>query len=106
MTEWLRGQAAGGYVGYDPATGTYQMSEEQAFCLADPDGPIYLPAAFQLALGTLRAELQITEAFRSGAGFGWHQHDEDAFLGCEAFFRPGYVASRSWVAWRFGRLRA
>ncbi|MDT7691346.1 MAG: hypothetical protein QOI75_713, partial [Pseudonocardiales bacterium] len=36
LAEWLRGQAAGGYVGYDPATGTFDMSEEQAFALTDP----------------------------------------------------------------------
>lgn len=93
LTEWLRGQAAGGYVGYDPDDGRFALSEEQAFCLADPDGPIYLPAAFLLALGTLRAEPRITEAFRSGAGMGWHEQDTDVFLGCEAFFRPGYLAN-------------
>ena len=35
LTEWLRGQAAGGYVSYDPATGEFSLTEEQAFCLAD-----------------------------------------------------------------------
>ena len=34
----------------------------------------------------------MTEAFRTGAGMGWHEHDDDVFLGCELFFRPGYVA--------------
>lgn len=38
LTEWLRGQAAGGYADYDAATGEFSLSEEQAFCLADPDG--------------------------------------------------------------------
>jgi SAM-dependent methyltransferase len=99
VTEWLRGQAAGGYVEYDPSAQTYSMTEEQAFCLADPDGPVYLPGAFQLALGALRAEPRITQAFRTGAGVGWHEHDDDVFLGCEAFFRPGYTANLvpSWI---------
>jgi hypothetical protein len=43
LTEWLRGQAAGGYVGYDPGTGEFSLSEEQAFCLADPNGPNVRP---------------------------------------------------------------
>jgi ubiquinone/menaquinone biosynthesis C-methylase UbiE len=99
VAEWLRGQAAGGYVEYDPATDTYSMTEEQAFGLANPDGAVYMPGAFVLALGTLKAEPRITEAFRTGAGMGWHEHDQDVFTGCEQFFRPGYTANLipSWI---------
>jgi ubiquinone/menaquinone biosynthesis C-methylase UbiE len=93
VEEWLRGQAAGGYVQYDPADETYSMTEEQAFALTNPDGAVYIPGAFQLALGMLRAEPQITEVFRTGEGLGWHQHDDDVFAGCERFFRPGYSAN-------------
>jgi SAM-dependent methyltransferase len=92
VEEWLRGQAAGGYVEYDAGSGTYSMTEEQAFALTNPDGPVFMPGAFQLALGTLKSEPEITEAFRSGDGVGWHQHDGDVFAGCERFFRPGYSA--------------
>ncbi|GAA4560638.1 class I SAM-dependent methyltransferase [Pseudonocardia xishanensis] len=99
VTEWARGQAAGGYVGYDPASGEYSLDAEQAFCLTDPNGPVYLPAAFQLALGALKAEPRITEAFRTGAGMGWDEQDTDVHLGCAGFFRPGYVANltSSWI---------
>jgi ubiquinone/menaquinone biosynthesis C-methylase UbiE len=93
VAEWLRGQAAGGYVEYDVASDSYSMTPEQAFALADPDGAVYAPGAFLLALGALKAEPRITDAFRSGAGLGWHQHDNDVFLGCEQFFRPGYIAN-------------
>ena len=65
LTEWLRGQAAGGYVTYDPDGDRYSLTAEQAFALTDPDGPVYLPGAFQLALGALRAEPRIAEAFRT-----------------------------------------
>ncbi len=99
IAEWLCGQAAGGYVEYDPASSTYSMTEEQAFALANPDGGVYAPGAFVLALGALKAEERISEAFRTGAGMGWHEHDEDVFLGCEQFFRPGYTANLvpSWI---------
>jgi SAM-dependent methyltransferase len=93
VEEWLRGQAAGGYVEYDGNTGEYSLTEEQAFALTDPDGPIFAPGAFQLALGALKAEPQIVDAFRTGNGFGWHEHDQDVFVGCERFFRPGYSAN-------------
>jgi ubiquinone/menaquinone biosynthesis C-methylase UbiE len=91
LTEWLRGQAAGGYIDYDAATGEFSLTEEQAYCLADPNGP-NVPAAFRAVVGYLRAEPRITEGFRTGAGVAWHEHDEDVFVGIDAFYRPGYVA--------------
>ena len=98
LTEWLRGQAAGGYVTYAPATGEFSLTPEQAFCLADPNGPD-LSSAFLAVLGYLRSEPQLTEAFRTGEGVGWHQHHQDVFTGCDAFYRPGYVANLvpSWI---------
>jgi ubiquinone/menaquinone biosynthesis C-methylase UbiE len=93
VAEWLRGQAAGGYVEYDAATETYSLTEEQAFVLANPDGAVYAPGAFVLALGALKSEDAIADRFRTGAGFGWHEHDEGVFIGCEQFFRPGYIAN-------------
>ena len=32
------------------------------------------------------------EAFRTGEGIAWDEHDEDVHVGCDAFYRPGYVA--------------
>ncbi|WP_232660352.1 class I SAM-dependent methyltransferase [Pseudonocardia sp. TRM90224] len=99
LTEWLRGQAAGGYVCVEPETGRYWLDDEQAFTLTNPENGVYLPGAFVFALGALRAEPQLTEAFRTGAGIGWHEHDQDVFIGCEQFFRPGYIANllTSWI---------
>src|SRR5215469_5852948 len=99
VAEWLRGQAASGYLNYDPATDSYSMTEEQAFVLTDPDGPLYAPGAFVLALGALKAEARITEAFRTGGGMGWHEHDNDVFVGCEQFFRNSYIGNlvSSWI---------
>jgi hypothetical protein len=99
VAEWLRGQAASGYVTYDAATDSYSMTEEQAFILTDPDGAVYAPGAFVLALGALMAEPRITEAFRTGGGMGWHEQDDDVIIGCEQFFRPGYIANLipSWI---------
>jgi 2-polyprenyl-3-methyl-5-hydroxy-6-metoxy-1,4-benzoquinol methylase len=90
-TEWLRGQAAAGYVTYTAASGEFSLSDEQAFVLADPNGP-NLAAACLTVLGYLRAEPKLSAAFRTGAGVAWHEQDEDVFVGCDAFYRPGYVA--------------
>ena len=75
------------------------VAREQAFVLANPDGVVFAPGAFELALGTLQAEPQIADAFVSGAGMGWHEHDEAVFSGCERFFRPGYIGNLvpSWI---------
>ena len=52
-----------------------------------------------MALGSLAAVPQITEAFRTGAGMGWHEHVDGVFHGCEKFFRPGYAANlvHAWI---------
>jgi ubiquinone/menaquinone biosynthesis C-methylase UbiE len=52
-----------------------------------------------MALGSLAAVPRIIESFRSGAGMGWHEHEDDVFHGCEKFFRPGYAANlvSSWI---------
>jgi hypothetical protein len=47
---------------------------------------VYAPGAFVLALGALKAEPRITEAFCTGSGVGWHEHDHDMCVGCEQFF--------------------
>ncbi len=99
LREWLSSQAAGGYVTYDEKSHQFSLTEEQAFTLANDDSPAYLPGAFQLALGALGAVPRIAESFRSGAGMGWHEHDDGVFHGCEKFFRPGYAANlvSSWI---------
>jgi len=85
-------------VTYDPESDSYSLSEEQEFCLAAPEG-MSLPAAFALPIAVARNIDGITDAIRSGDGFGWHQHDALLFEGTERFFRPGYVANlvSSWL---------
>jgi len=93
LREWLASQAAGGYISYDEKSHKFSLTAEQAFTLANEDSPAYLPGAFELALGSLAAVPRIADSFRSGAGMGWHEHEEGVFHGCEKFFRPGYAAN-------------
>jgi SAM-dependent methyltransferase len=97
--EWLNAQAAGGYVDYDPATGTYTLPAEHAVALTDESSPVFLPGFFQIAHGTVRDAPSIIEAARTGDGVGWHEHNPDVHDGCERFFRPGYQANlvASWL---------
>src|SRR4051795_7266952 len=93
VREWLNAQAAGGYVTYDPDSGRFILPPEQAVAFTDEDSPAYLPGFFQLALGSVTDSPRITEAARTGAGIGWHDHVHDVHEGCERFFRPGYNAN-------------
>lgn len=99
VREWLNAQAAGGFVTYDAATQRYELPAEHAMALANEDSPAFVCGAFELATATLKSEPEIEAAFRSGAGFGWHQHDPGVATGCERFFRPGYNANlvSSWI---------
>ena len=93
VREWLGNQAAGGYVTYDPETERYTLPDEQALALADEDSPFYILGIYDLIASLYADEDQILEAFRSGDGMGWHEHDHRLFRGTERFFRPGYRAS-------------
>jgi SAM-dependent methyltransferase len=99
VAEWLAAQAASGYVSYDPTSGRFFLSEEQAFALAHEDGPLYLPGAFQVMVAAVKDEPKVTQAFATGTGVPWHAHDPDLFAGTERFFRPGYAANlvSSWI---------
>jgi 2-polyprenyl-3-methyl-5-hydroxy-6-metoxy-1,4-benzoquinol methylase len=99
VREWLNNQAAGGYVEYDPETGTYVLPPEQAMALTDESSPAYIPGFFQIAIGSVLDSPRITEVVRTGEGIGWHDHVHDVHEGCERFFRPGYNANLigSWL---------
>src|SRR5881275_2094231 len=68
VREWLNAQAAGGYVTYDPAAGSYALPPEQTVALTDDTSPAYLPGFFQIALGSVLDSPRITELARSGDG--------------------------------------
>src|SRR5579872_1586256 len=99
IREWLNAQAAGGFVTYDAATQRYHLAAEQALALANEDSPAFVCGAFELATATLKAGAEIQSAFKTGRGFGWHEHDPGVATGCERFFRPGYNANlvQSWL---------
>ncbi len=99
VREWLAAQAAGGFVLYDAATGKYTLPPEQAMALADELSPVFLPGFFQAVAACIKDEPKISEAFLTGKGVGWHEHDADLFRGTERFFRPNYRANlvSSWI---------
>jgi SAM-dependent methyltransferase len=99
IREWLASQAASGYVTFSPKTRKYSLSPEQAFALTDENSPAYIPGAFYVAAAVMKDQPKFVQAFKTGKGVGWHEHDPDLFLGTEKFFRPGYAANiiPSWL---------
>ncbi|ELZ26129.1 methyltransferase type 12 [Halogeometricum pallidum JCM 14848] len=94
IREWLRSQAAGGYITYDPKTERYSLSPEQTLVLADEDSPAFMLGGFQ-GTNTIIADVQddIETAFRTGEGVGWHEHHPELFSATERFYKPSYAAS-------------
>ena len=102
IREWLNAQAAGGIVTFDPGKngeGAYTLPEEQAMAFAQEGGPAFLCGAFQLLASVAKDLPKVEQAFKSGKGLGWHEHDVCLFRGTERFFRPGYAANliSSWI---------
>ncbi|HET6168626.1 MAG TPA: class I SAM-dependent methyltransferase [Terracidiphilus sp.] len=95
VREWLNANAASGYVTYDPASKQYELPPEQAFALTKMD----LPGAFHIISACFKDEPKISQAFRTGEGVGWHEHDANLFFGTERFFRPNYESNllSSWI---------
>ena len=92
VREWLANQAAGGYVIYDPTGSTYELPAEAAMVVANEDSPVFLAGAFETIASCYADHDLFLDAFRTGAGIGWHAHDERLFSGVVRLFRPGYAA--------------
>ena len=93
VREWLNSQAAGGYVAYHAVSNTYELLPEQAYVLADEDSPAFLPFAWQAPASMWFDEEKTLEAFRTGKGVSWGEHNERLYCGVAAFYRNGYRAS-------------
>jgi 2-polyprenyl-3-methyl-5-hydroxy-6-metoxy-1,4-benzoquinol methylase len=92
VREWLANQAAGGYVRYNPADRTYELPAEQAMVVANEDSPVFLGGAFETIASCYADHNMVVDAFLTGAGVSWREHDERLFSGVVRLFRPSYAA--------------
>lgn len=93
IREWLAGQAAGGYVIYNPNNSTYTLPSEHALALTDENSPAYVAGFYQSLVSLFKDEEKIIEAYKTGKGLGWGDHHHYLFEGTERFFKPNYVAN-------------
>jgi SAM-dependent methyltransferase len=93
VREWLNAQVAGGYLAYHPSSETYELTPEQRLVLADETSPVFIPAAWQVPASMWFDETKAVEAFRSGKGIAWGDHDERLHCGVASFYRNAYQGS-------------
>jgi SAM-dependent methyltransferase len=92
VREWINALAAAEYITYC-GDGRYTLSPEQAEALANDESPAFIVGGFFTMTAASKIVPKLTQAFRTGDGVGWHEHDPDLFVGVERFFRPGYNAN-------------
>lgn len=88
IREWLSQQAAAGFVDFDPAAETFSLPSAWAAVLTDP-------AMTGLCLnptGMFRDLDALVQAFRSGEGIPWGEHDPVIFETTERFWAGQYRA--------------
>ncbi len=92
LAEWLAQQSAVGFIDHDPATETFSLPPERAAVLAADDSPAALAGAFEAMAGWQLGIDAMTEAFRTGTGISWREHDERVDSGIARFFGAAYRA--------------
>jgi 2-polyprenyl-3-methyl-5-hydroxy-6-metoxy-1,4-benzoquinol methylase len=90
IREWLAVQVCSRYITYDTHTKLYTLPKEHALVLADENSPHFVVGAFQHLIAATKIEDKLLNAFRTGEGIDWRDHDNDVFVGEERFSRPAY----------------
>jgi SAM-dependent methyltransferase len=90
---WLINQAAGGYLEYEPTTGRFNLAPQDAAALTT------LAGGYHLLTAAVKAEPRIAEAFKSGQGMLWGEHDPALFVGTEKFLGAIYQQhlAQTWI---------
>src|ERR687888_2070277 len=81
VREWLANQAADGYLVYDADSQRYTLPLEHAQALVNENSPVYIAGGFQIMMSFFRDEPKIIEAFKTGHGIAWGEHDKDLYQG-------------------------
>jgi SAM-dependent methyltransferase len=93
VREWLNSQVVGGYLVYHEESETYELPAEYVPVLADEESPAFLPPAFEIPASLWFDQERLLDAFRTGDGISWGDHDERLYCGVSVFYRNAYRAS-------------
>jgi SAM-dependent methyltransferase len=92
VREWLRAQAAGGYLDYDAANETFTLPGAVAAAICDGPGGALVDACATMLSSMGEGFAAFSEAFSTGQGFGWHQRTAEHWHGTDAFTRVALPA--------------
>lgn len=97
VLEWLRAQAASGYIEY--TDGLFRLPPEHALALADENSPVYVAGGAAVLASMFLDKDKVVNAMRGNGALAWGDHHPCMFSGTERFFRPGYLANlvASWL---------
>lgn len=90
VREWLSAQAASGYVEYDSEKNKFFMTPEQTMVFGNRKSPVFMTGAFYAISSLYFDEQKIEDAFKTGEGVSWGDHNSCLFCGTEKFFSPSY----------------
>jgi len=99
VREWLRSQAAAGYVRYEPATDRYSLPTAVAAVMAGEPLRALVEGAGLQAAAQWAEVARYEEAFRTGRGIGWDEHGPAHSRGMDLISRAVVVpALADWLA--------
>jgi SAM-dependent methyltransferase len=93
VREWLGSQVASGYLAYHEESETYELPAEHVPVLVDADSPAFLASAFEIPASMWFDQERTLEAFRTGGGIPWGEHDHRLYCGIAAIYGNAYRAS-------------
>jgi len=99
VREWLSAQAGSGYIEYDSKSKKFFMTPEQAAVFGNEKSPVFMTGAFYAITSLYHDEPKILNAFKTGEGVSWGNHNKCLFCGTEKFFSPSYENNliSSWI---------
>jgi ubiquinone/menaquinone biosynthesis C-methylase UbiE len=93
LHEWLGSVSAAGYVTFDAAKETFEVTPEQALVFGREGQPACMQGFFEIILSQFATYDKAADTFISGEGRPWSDHLPCCFCGTDRFFRPGYAAN-------------
>jgi 2-polyprenyl-3-methyl-5-hydroxy-6-metoxy-1,4-benzoquinol methylase len=90
VEEWLKGMASAGYLDYDPAAGTYALSDEHAWFLASDGTDHFAGGMFEMVPVLLRAAPRVAQAFVDGGGVPFEDFGPDCVNALDLINRGQY----------------